>query len=136
MNDIFEKIITGEIPADIVYEDDIVIAFLDIRPVRKGHTLIVPKVKCENIFDAEPEVLAHMITTAQKIARTLPKTVGAKGVNILMNNGHEAEQEVPHAHMHVIPRFVKGEAFVPPQHETYSGEESSTLREKIKSALA
>lgn len=136
MNDIFDKIISREIPADIVYEDDMTIAFLDIRPVRKGHTLIVPKKECENIFDADPAVLAAMTITAQKIARAIMHTTEAKGVNLIMNNGHEAGQEVPHAHMHIIPRFARSEAFNPPVHETYEDGESAVLAGHIKTAIA
>lgn len=136
MNTIFDKIISQEIPADIVYEDDVVLAFLDINPIRKGHTLVIPKKKCVDIFDADPETLAHMIKIVQKIARALKETTGAKGVNIHMNNGHEAGQDVFHAHLHVIPRFARGEAFAVAQHETYTENESVLLAKKIKIAIA
>jgi histidine triad (HIT) family protein len=129
---IFNKIIAREVPADIVYEDDTVIAFLDIHPIRKGHTLIVPKKQFENIFDGDPEVLGHMTKIAQKVARALLKTVEARGVNLHMNNGHEAGQDVLHAHMHIIPRYRRGEAFAIPEHDTYKNGESAVLAEKIK----
>jgi histidine triad (HIT) family protein len=136
MNDIFEKIIAREIPADIVYEDEHVLCFLDINPIRKGHTLIIPKNKFVTIFDGDTETLAHMMVVAQKIAQALQSTIDAKGVNIHMNNGYEADQDIPYAHIHVIPRFARGEAFVVPQHESYSEGESVLLREKIKTAIA
>ena len=136
MSTIFKKIIDREIPADVVYEDDTVLAFLDIHPVRKGHALVIPKEECVNIFDAKPEVLGHMMVVAQKIARALMESTDAKGVNIHMNNGHEAGQDVPHAHLHVIPRFKRGEAFVVPVHETYTDGESIAFAEKIKTAIA
>ena len=135
MSTIFKKIIDREIPADIVYEDDVVLAFLDIHPVRKGHTLVIPKEECVNIFDAKPEVLGHMMVVAQKIARALMKSTDAKGVNIHMNNGHEAGQDVPHAHLHVIPRFKRGEVFQVPEHDTYKEGEGVLLAEKIKSVI-
>ena len=135
MTTIFTKIINREIPADIVYEDDTVIAFLDISPIRKGHTLVVPKKVSENIFDTEPEIFAHMGVVAQMIAKSLMKTVGAKGVNIHMNNGHEAGQDVPHAHMHVIPRFERAEAFNTPNHETYEDTEATALARTIAANL-
>lgn len=136
MSTIFKKIIDREIPADIIYEDDLVLAFLDIHPVKKGHALVIPKEECENIFDANPETLAHMMRIAQKIAKALMETTGAKGVNLHMNNGHEAGQDVPHAHLHVIPRFKRSEAFPIPAHEAYLDGENILLAEKIKSILA
>ncbi len=135
MNTIFTKIIAKEIPADIVYEDDCVIAFLDIRPIRKGHTLVVPKKEFENLFDGDAETIAYMMTIVQKIAKALVTTVGAKGVNVHMNNGHEAGQDVPYAHIHVIPRFARDEAFVITNHEVYEGSESVDLAEKLKIAV-
>ena len=136
MSTVFKKIIDGEIPADIVYEDEYTLAFLDINPAKKGHTLVIPKIEFENIFDADPEYLGHMMRTAQKVAHALKKAVGAKGVNIAMNNGAEASQDVFHAHIHVIPRFERGEIFPPPPHETYTDGESAELAEKIKLALS
>jgi histidine triad (HIT) family protein len=135
MSTIFKRIIDREIPADIVYEDDTVLAFLDIHPVRKGHTLVIPKAECVNIFDAKPEVLGHMMIVAQKVANALMEATEAKGVNIHMNNGHDAGQDVPHAHLHVIPRFKRGEVFQVPEHETYEDGESVLFAEKIKSVL-
>jgi histidine triad (HIT) family protein len=132
MNDIFDKIIAREIAADIVYEDEVVIAFLDKYPLKKGHTLIVPKVHCVNIFDAEPIVLSHMMVVAQKIAQMLTTTIGAKGVNLHMNNGPEAGQDILHTHLHVIPRFVRGEAFAHNPHETYADGESEQLAVRMK----
>jgi histidine triad (HIT) family protein len=135
MDGIFEKIIAREVPADIVYEDETVIAFLDISPIRKGHTLVVPKKKFENIFDGDPETLEHMIRAAQKIARALVHATGAHGVNILMNNGHAAGQDVPHAHMHIIPRFKRGEAFSVPDHEKYESGERAVIADAIKKSI-
>lgn len=135
MSTIFTKIINREIPADIVYEDDVVVAFLDIRPVKKGHVLVVPKKEFENIFDGDPEILAHMMRVAQKIGKSLIKAVGAQGVNLVMNNGEEAGQEVPHAHLHIIPRFKKGEVFTPTPHEEYEKGECSSCADAIKQNL-
>ncbi len=135
MSTIFTKIINRDIPADIVYEDDTVLAFLDINPVNKGHTLVVPKGAFENIFDADIVVLGHMMAVAQKISHALVATVGATGVNLHMNNGEDAGQEVPHAHLHIIPRFKKGEAFLAAKHEVYSEGESVALAKNIKTAI-
>ncbi len=135
MNDIFEKIIAREIPAEIIYENDTVISFLSITPVNKGHALVVPKVKFVNIFDADPEVLGHMMRVAQKIAVAIKETVGADGINICMNNEASAGQEVFHAHIHVIPRFAGDNAYGHAKHTTYQQDEAQIVAEKIKLAV-
>lgn len=133
---IFEKIIAGEVPAEIVYEDDRILAFLDITPVNVGHTLIVPKKKFVNIFDADPEVIAHMARTAHHIACALKEVTSCDGVNILMNNGAAAGQEVLHAHMHVIPRLIDDHAYQPVHNIPYDAHEGKEVAEKLKSKLA
>lgn len=135
MNDIFEKIIAKEIPASIIYEDEVVISFLDIKPINKGHALIVPKKKFVNIFDADPSVLGHMMHIAQKVAIALRETTNAEGVNILMNNEAVAGQDVFHAHIHVIPRFESDEAFKPAQHVSYKEGEMDVMARNIKQTI-
>ena len=135
MHDIFEKIIKREIPAEIVYEDNLVLAFLDIRPVNHGHTLIIPKEKFVNIFDADPEVLGHMMKVAQKIAKSLEAELKVDGVNIIMNNNEAAKQEVWHAHLHVVPRLKNDNAYQDPTHVSPTPEEFSKTREKIIKGL-
>lgn len=135
MSTIFKKIIDREIPASIVYEDETVLAFLDIYPIKKGHVLIVPKKEYINIFDIDPVVFAHMATIAQRIARVLMLVVKARGVNIHMNNGEEAGQDIFHAHLHVIPRFTRGEAFTAPVHESYAAGEDKNLADEIRKML-
>lgn len=136
MHDIFEKIIAREIPAEIIYEDESVISFLDIRPINKGHALVVPKQKFINALDGDPETLGHMMQIAQKVALALIETTEASGINLLMNNGDTAGQDVFHAHLHVIPRFKRGEAFEPAQHVTYAEGEMAQLAKEIASNLA
>lgn len=136
METIFSKIIAREIPADIVYEDETVLAFLDIKPVNYGHTLVIPKDYYTNAFDAEPEVLAQMMKVAQKIAKAL-KTAGlADGVNFTMNNGEIAEQEVFHAHLHVIPRLRDDNSYQKPKYVTLTDETYQETMERLKAALA
>jgi histidine triad (HIT) family protein len=135
MSTIFKKIIDKEIPADIVYEDDTVLAFLDIHPIRKGHVLIIPKKEFVNIFDLDSETFAHMAKVAQRIAKIFLTTLNAAGANIHMNNGHEAGQDIFHAHIHVIPRFERSEAFSHNEHESFTEGESTRLAEKIQEAL-
>lgn len=135
MNTIFEKIIDREIPASIIYEDDLVISFLDINPNNKGHALVVPKKKFINIFDTDEEVLRHMIVIAKKVANALVESVDATGVNLVMNNGEDANQDVFHAHLHVIPRHKNDKVYNPPKHTSYEEGEADKLAVKIKEAI-
>lgn len=135
MDDLFEKIIAREVSANIIYEDEHTIAFLDINPVNKGHALVVPKKKFRNLFDADPAYLDRMIRTAQKVAVGLKAATEANGINLVMNNEDAAGQDIFHAHMHLIPRFERGECFVPSKHETYEDGEAKALTEKIKNAI-
>lgn len=106
MNDcIFCKIIAGEIPATIVYEDDEVLVFMDIGPIIKGHALVVPKKHYDPVTQTPDDVLARLHAVAKRIAQAQMNGLGADGVNIMQNNGAAAGQEVPHIHVHVIPRF-------------------------------
>lgn len=102
---IFEKIINREIPATIVYEDEDTIAFMDMGPIIKGHTLVIPKTCCNLITDPPDDVVCKLMIVAKRIAAAQMKTLEADGVNIMQNNGKAAGQEVPHLHIHVIPRF-------------------------------
>jgi len=102
---VFEMIIDREIPANILYEDDDVIAFLDAFPVAKGHTLVVPKVKVENIYVLSPESGAKVMAVISKVARALRATYEPEGLNVLQNNGAFASQSVFHIHFHLIPRY-------------------------------
>ncbi|WP_343314509.1 HIT family protein [Brucella sp. BE17] len=104
-NNIFAKILRGEIPSTHVYENDHVIAFMDVMPQGKGHTLVVPKAPSRNLLDAEPEVLAETIQAVQKIAQAVKKAFSADGVTIMQFNEAPAGQSVFHLHFHVIPRF-------------------------------
>ena len=102
---IFMKIIRREIPAEIVYEDIDTLAFLDVKPVNIGHTLVVPKKFVRNLLDVDEASLSAVMRTVQKIAQALRDT-GAEGVNIGINNESAAGQLVFHFHVHVIPRFA------------------------------
>ncbi len=102
---IFEKIINREIPATIVYEDEDTLAFMDIGPVIKGHTLVIPKTCYDSVAKTPDNVLAKLMRVCKRIAAAQIKGLGADGVNIIQNNGKVAGQVVPHIHFHVIPRF-------------------------------
>lgn len=106
MADIFDKIIQGEIPSYKVYEDDDVLAFLDISQVTPGHTLLVPKKHVDNIFDYDDETAKKVLLTLPKLARAIKATnPKITGVNISSNNGVSAGQTVMHSHWHLIPRY-------------------------------
>lgn len=102
---IFEKIINKEIPAYIVYEDHLALAFLDISQATKGHTLVVPKKPYKDIFEIPEDLLMHLIMISKKIAIATNKAFNPDGINILNNNKESAGQTVFHFHIHVIPRY-------------------------------
>jgi histidine triad (HIT) family protein len=102
---LFCRIVAGEIPSHKIYEDDNVLAFLDIYPKTKGHTLVIPKQHAENIFDIPKERLVQVMAVAQQIAKKMPAALGAEGVNFYQSNGSVAQQEIMHYHMHIIPRY-------------------------------
>ena len=103
-NNIFAKILRGELPAHKVYEDDMTFAFLDIMPQAPGHTLVIPKTAARNVLDVAPDDLANLIKVTQKIAQTAMSVFAADGVNIFQFNEPAAGQTVFHLHFHVIPR--------------------------------
>jgi histidine triad (HIT) family protein len=133
-NCLFCKIISGEIPAFRVYEDDAVIAFLDIKPVNPGHTLIVPKAHSEGFHDASEETLKQVAIVTQKVAKALVATLGVPAFNIMQNNGAVAGQVIPHLHLHVIPRHSDDGVKLWPG-TPYAEGEIAAIQEKIKSAL-
>jgi len=101
---IFTRIIRGEIPCHRVFENDRLLAFLDIRPLADGHTIVVPKRQVEFLEDLPPEDAAEIGRQLGRIARRVVQATGAEGYNILQNNGKAAGQEIPHVHFHIIPR--------------------------------
>lgn len=102
---LFEKIVNREIPANIIYEDDDVIAFLDINPVTKGHTLVCPKQAYTCFSQCPSEVLNKVINVSQKLALKIMSKLNAKGINILTNENEIAGQTIFHLHFHIIPRY-------------------------------
>lgn len=98
MPTIFTKIINGEIPCHKIYEDDRFLAFLDIRPIHPGHTLVIPKKEVEYFFDLDDELMKGIMLVARKIAHAIKKEVACKRVGVMI-----AGIEVPHAHVHLVP---------------------------------
>ncbi len=102
---LFCKIVAGELPAQIVAEDERTVAFMDINPGTRGHLLVVPREHSVNLLETEPEDLQATILTAQRMARLVTERLGADGVNLLNSCGAAAWQTVFHLHIHVIPRY-------------------------------
>ena len=103
---IFCAIAAGEIPCFKVYEDDLVLAYLDINPFSKGHTLVIPKAHSAGLLDTSDETLSALVSRVKKIAGHLKSTLGCDGFNILQNNGEAAGQTVGHIHFHIVPRWA------------------------------
>lgn len=106
MNCLFCKIIAGEIPCHKIYEDEKILAFLDIKPLNPGHTIIVPKKHADHLLETDDEGAAALMKAAKKIAPVIMQSVGAPGCNFHCNVGHAAGQVVFHTHFHVIPRYT------------------------------
>jgi histidine triad (HIT) family protein len=105
-NNIFAKILRGEIPAYKVYEDQATLAFMDVMPQSDGHTLVVPKATAETLFDLSADHLQALITVTQRVAGAARKVFKADGITLMQFNGEAAGQTVPHIHFHVIPRYM------------------------------
>jgi len=103
-NNIFARILRGELPKVAIYEDAMTLAFMDIMPSVQGHTLVIPKEPAETILDLSPEGAAAVMATTQKVARAVKKALDAPGVMLVQLNGAAAGQSVPHIHFHVLPR--------------------------------
>ena len=105
-NNIFAKILRGDLPAQKVYEDAATLAFMDIMPRADGHALVIPKTPARNVLDASPEQLAACLAAVQKVARGQMKAFGAEGVTVQQFNEQAGGQVVFHLHFHVLPRHT------------------------------
>ena len=103
-NNVFAKILRGEIPSHKVYEDAQTLAFMDVMPQADGHTLVIPKIEAESLFDVPPEALAATIVTTQRVAKAVKAAFAAPGVLVAQLNGSAAGQSVFHIHFHIVPR--------------------------------
>jgi len=130
-NCIFCKIAAGEIPSSKVYEDDSVIAFLDIGPLSEGHTLVIPKDHYERLDQCPADVLASMSACAGKVASAVVSALECDGYNVLCNNGESAGQEVNHVHFHVIPRKSGDKVFTQWPSKSYSKGRAQEVLNKI-----
>ena len=130
---IFAKILRGEIPAIKVYEDEKTLAFMDIMPQADGHTLVIPKSPAITLLDLNPEDAAYTIQIVQKVAKAIEKALDRKGIVLMQLSGEEAGQTVPHIHFHLIPSSVHQLG----KHASTMGDQEKikALAEKIKTSI-
>lgn len=130
---IFAKIIRGELPAIKVYEDEKTIAFMDIMPQADGHTLVIPKTYATTLLDLPAEDAAYTIQIVQKVAKAIEKALDTKGIVLMQLSGEEAGQTVPHVHFHLIPSSIHALR----QHASEMGDQDKikAIADKIKMAL-
>ncbi|WP_438748745.1 HIT family protein [Pararhizobium sp. O133] len=133
-NNIFGKILRGEIPAHKVFEDDYTLAFMDVMPQSEGHVLVIPKAPSRNILDADPATLGPLIAVVQKIAVAAQEAFDADGVTVMQFNEAPAGQSVFHLHFHVIPRH-EGAALKPHSGKMEDGGVLAANAAKIRDAL-
>ena len=134
-NNIFAKILRGELPCYKVYEDDKAIAFLDIMPRAPGHTLVLPKAPARNVLDIGAEDLAHVAKVAQKVAKAGMTALGADGITVQQFNEGPGGQVVFHLHVHVIPR-KSGVPMKPPASEKEKPDVLADIARKLSAELA
>lgn len=133
-NCIFCKIISGEIPSNMIYEDSQFKVILDASPAAKGHALILPKEHCADIYEINGDLAADAMRLVKKMALHMTAVLGCDGFNIVQNNGEVAGQTIFHFHMHLIPRYkdMKNDDLLIWNHENYTQEEMKDICEKLK----
>jgi histidine triad (HIT) family protein len=134
-SNIFAKILRGDLPCHKVYEDEAVLALMDIMPRADGHVLVIPKSPARNIFDVEPKVLCELMTRVQKIARAVKDGLDADGVTIQQFNEKAGGQVVFHLHFHILPRW-NGVPLRPQSGAAEKPDVLENIRARIASALA
>jgi histidine triad (HIT) family protein len=133
-NNIFAKILRGEIPSFKVYEDAHSFAFMDVMPQSSGHTLVIPKSEAENFFDVNPKVLGSLIVATQIVANAVQRALNPDGVRIMQFNGPAAGQTVFHIHFHIVPCY-EGTPLKPHTRDFADKTLLAAQAEKIKAAL-
>ena len=130
MSTIFSKIISGEIPCHKVAEDEKCLAFLDIRPIVYGHTLVVPKIEVDYIFNLEDDIYTHLHLFAKKVARVLDQEIDCLRIGVMV-----AGLEVPHAHIHLIPMNAISDLSFTNERPIFSSEEMAELAKRLSTAF-
>ena len=119
---LFCKIVKGELPSSKLYEDEDTLAFLDLFPVNKGHSLVIPKEHYETIFDVPANILAKVSSVMKNVADAVKNGVNADGISIAQSNGKDTGQVIPHIHFHIMPRFKDDGLKLWPQGKYEEGE--------------
>lgn len=131
---IFCKLANGDIPTNMIYEDELFAVIMDASPASKGHALILPKEHYANVYELPEETAAAAFVLAKKLAGKISAALGCDGMNILQNNGTAAGQTVFHFHMHLIPRYESGSDFITWNQAELSEEEKTAVYETLKKA--
>jgi histidine triad (HIT) family protein len=135
MNCIFCDIINKKANAEILFENESVLAFLDIRPVNYGHTLVIPKIHYENFLSLPEEELCEIIKVTKNLSGTIINSLNLEGFNIVANNGMAAGQSVFHFHFHIIPRFKDDDFRFRPNLKQYNSGSMREYADKIRAAV-
>jgi histidine triad (HIT) family protein len=133
---VFCAIASGDLPAEIVLADEVVVAFLDRRPLFKGHVLVIPREHYETLADLPPDLVGPLFTGVQRVSAALPAALGAQGTFVALNN--VVSQSVPHVHVHVVPR-TRGDGlrgFFWPRQKYADDAEAAAYAQRIRDALA
>ncbi|MDR3408821.1 MAG: HIT family protein [Methylovirgula sp.] len=133
-DNVFAKILRGEIPCYKVYEDEIALAFLDIMPRIDGHTLVIPKFPARTLLDADADKLSELVKRVQKVARAVKDSLGAEGLTLLQSNESAGGQVIFHLHFHLLPRW-EGIDLKPPASQMESPEVLEKFQTRIAMAL-
>jgi histidine triad (HIT) family protein len=134
-NNVFAKILRGEIPSVKVFEDAATLAFMDVMPQTDGHVLVIPKEAAENIYDLSPAGAAAIMATTQKVAKAVQKGLGAPGIMLAQLNGTDAGQSVFHVHFHIIPRHAGVDMHLHAR-DMVDSKKLEAVAAKIRSALS
>jgi histidine triad (HIT) family protein len=134
---IFSRIIRGEIPAHKLYEDELVLAFLDIAPLSRGHALVIPKEPAVTLDELSDDSAAAIGRVLPRICRALKHVTGHKAYNVLENNGSLAHQAVPHVHFHIIPKSSESDGLgLVWRPKTFDSTDAAKMAEQVREALA
>ena len=129
---IFCKLANGQIPTNVIYEDDDFTVILDASPASKGHSLIIPKQHYDDLFGIDESAASKVMPLAKKLAAHMKEVLGCDGINVLQNNGEEAGQTVFHFHTHVIPRYKGAAGILNWSHVSFTDEEMQDIKESLK----
>lgn len=136
MASIFTRIANGEIPGRFVFTDELWMALMDIAPANPGHVLLIPRHEAQYLSDLPAETLATCGDRLRRLINTIKKVTSCPAVNVLVNDGPEANQAVPHAHIHIIPRFADDKKLTHPKGTPYADGELNKLADALVQAWA